>query len=55
MITQSGDRLTLGHLMMLVAGAALGLGLLPLRAACQLPVFEPDGISWQGLVSRCTA
>jgi hypothetical protein len=49
-IIPAGDRLSLGQLMILVAGAALGLGLLPLGAATHLPVVGPNGISWQGLL-----
>jgi hypothetical protein len=47
---QTRDRLSLGQLMILIAGAAIGLGLLPLGAASHLPVFGPNGVSWQGLV-----
>ncbi len=36
--------------MTLIAGAAIGLGLLPLGKASHLPAFGPNGISWQGLV-----
>ena len=36
--------------MILIAGAALGLGLLPLGSATHLPVFGPNGVSLQGLV-----
>jgi hypothetical protein len=46
----AGDRLSLGQLMILIAGAALGLGLLPLGPAAHLPVFGPNGVSLQGVV-----
>jgi hypothetical protein len=44
------DRLSLGKSMILIAGAAFGLGLLPLGAATHQPVFGPSGISWQGMI-----
>jgi hypothetical protein len=46
----ASDRLSLGQFMILIAGAALGLGLLPLGSAVRFPVFGPSGISLQGLV-----
>ncbi len=48
--TQRKDRLSLGQLMILIAGGAVGLSLLPLGAASHMPVFGPAGISPQGLV-----
>ncbi len=42
------DRLSLGQMMILVAGAGLGLGLLPLGHASHLPFLGPNGISLQG-------
>ena len=42
------DRLSLNALMALVAGAALGLGLLPLGS--RTGAFGPDGPSWQAAV-----
>ncbi len=47
---QTRDRLSLGQLMILIAGAAVGLGLLPLGSLSHLPVYGRTGISWQGLV-----
>jgi hypothetical protein len=49
-LTQTGDRMSLGQLMILIAGAALGLGLLPLGSLSHLAVYGPSGVSWQGLV-----
>jgi hypothetical protein len=49
-ITHARDRLSIGQLMILIAGAAIGVGLLPLGAASHLPVFGPTGVSLQGLV-----
>ena len=46
----ASDRLSLGQFMILIAGAALGLGLLPLGSAVHFPVFGRYGISLQGLV-----
>jgi hypothetical protein len=45
-----GDRLSLGELMVLIAGAALGIGLLPVGSAVHFPVTGPFGLSLQGLL-----
>ena len=47
------DRLSLGELMILIAGGAVGLGLLPLGVASHLPAFGPNGVSLQGVVVAC--
>jgi hypothetical protein len=49
-MVRTRDRLTLGELMTLIAGAAVGLGLLPLASLSHLPVYGPSGVSWQALV-----
>ena len=49
-VASAGDRLSLGQLMFLIAGAALGLGLLPVRSAAHFPVTGPYGLSLQGMV-----
>ncbi len=52
-MSRTKDRLSLGQLMILIAGGAVGLSLLPLGAASHMPVFGPAGISQQGLVIAC--